>query len=70
MDTVMRTADTLYIIELKLNRSAEAAMRQISINDYPKRFALCGLPVVKVGINFDYEKKTISEWEIEPAKLP
>ncbi len=70
VDTVMRTADTLYIIELKLNRSAEAAMRQISINDYPKRFALCGLPVVKVGINFDYEKKTISEWEIEPAKLP
>jgi hypothetical protein len=65
VDMVMRTPTTLYVIELKLNKSAEAAMKQIDLKDYPSRFALCGLPVVKVGINFDSEKKTIDSWKIE-----
>lgn len=65
VDIVMHTATTLYIMELKLNRSAEAAMRQIDLKDYPARFALCGLPVVKVGINFDSERKTLGDWKIE-----
>ena len=65
VDTVMRTRDTLYLIELKLNRSAEAAMDQINLKDYAARFALCGLPIVKVGINFDSGKRTIGDWRIE-----
>ena len=65
VDMVMRTATKLYVIELKLNRSAAVAMEQIQLKDYPSRFALCGLPVVKVGISFDAEKKTIGEWVIE-----
>ena len=65
VDMVMRTKDTLYLIELKLNRSAEAAMNQIDLKDYAARFALSSLPIVKVGINFDPEKRTISDWRIE-----
>ena len=65
VDVVMRTHSTLYVIELKLDKSAEAAMQQIDLKQYPERFALCGLPVVKVGINFDTEKRTISDWRIE-----
>ena len=65
VDVVLRTPDTLYVIELKLDKSAEAAMQQIDLKNYPERFALCGLPVVKVGINFDKEKRTISDWRIE-----
>lgn len=65
VDVVMRTKTTLYVIELKLNKSADAAMRQINLKDYPKRFALCGLPVVKVGISFDSERHTIGDWIIE-----
>ena len=67
VDMVLRTAQNLYLFELKLNRSAEAAMQQINLKDYPARFALCGLPIVKVGINFDAENHTISNWEIEKA---
>ena len=63
-DMVMRTATTLYIVELKLNQSAEAAMQQIDLKNYPERFALCGLPVVKVGINFDMERHTLKDWVI------
>ena len=64
MDMVLRTPSTLYVIELKLDQSAEAAMEQIDLKDYPERFALCGLPVVKVGINFSTEKRTIEGWKI------
>ena len=65
VDMVMRTATTLYVVELKLNQSAEAAMQQIDLKNYPERFALCGLPVVKVGINFDMERHTLKDWMIE-----
>ena len=64
VDMVMRTATTLYVVELKLNQSAEAAMQQIDLRNYPERFALCGLPVVKVGINFDMERHTLKDWVI------
>ena len=64
VDMVMRTATTLYVVELKLNQSAEAAMQQIDLKNYPERFALCGLPVVKVGINFDMERHTLNDWVI------
>ena len=40
-------------------------MNQIDLKQYSERFALCGLPIVKVGINFDREKRTISDWRIE-----
>ena len=65
VDMVLRTARKLSLFELKLNRSAEAAMQQIDLKEYPARFALCGLPVVKIGINFDTATHTISDWEIE-----
>ena len=64
VDIVMKTAKALYIFELKLNMSAEAAMRQIDLKNYASKFALCGLPVVKVAINFDADRRTIGEWEI------
>ena len=89
VDMVMQTRKALYLFELKLNKSAEAAMRQIDLKDYAsklslmtsgytqdssnkldspsfaQKFALCGLPIVKVGINFDTERRTISDWKVE-----
>ena len=64
VDMVMRTKTRLYIIEMKMNKNAQTAMNQIDLKDYPSRFATCGLPTVKVGINFDGEKRTISDWTI------
>ena len=65
VDVVMRVAGKLYVIELRLGRSAEAAMAQINLKQYPERFSLSGLQVVKVGINFDVEKHTLGDWVIE-----
>lgn len=65
VDMVLRTKTRLYVVELKLNKDAQTAMEQINLKDYPSRFALCGLPVVKVGINFDSKQRNISDWTIE-----
>ena len=64
VDIVLRTKTTLYLMELKLNKSAGEAMEQIDLKNYPERFALCGLPVVKVAVSFDSERCTIGGWEI------
>ena len=65
VDVVLRTKTTLYVMELKLDKTAGEAMEQINLKNYPERFALCGLPVVKVAINFDSERCTIGDWIIE-----
>lgn len=65
VDIVMLTNTHLYIIELKLNKDAKTAMRQINLKDYAQRFALCGKPVIKVGINFNAKSGQIEDWMIE-----
>ena len=45
--------------------SAHAAIKQIDLKDYSLKFALAGLPIVKVGINFDPERRTIGDWKVE-----
>ena len=65
VDVVLRTKTTLYVMELKLDKTADEAMEQINLKNYPERFALCGLPVVKVAINFDSERCTIGEWKLQ-----
>ena len=37
----------------------------LTIKDYAERFSLTGLPTVKVGVNFDTQERTISDWKIE-----
>ena len=64
VDVVMKTSKAIFLFELKLNKSAEAAMKQIDLKDYSSKFALVGLPIVKVGINFDPDRRTISDWTI------
>lgn len=65
LDIVMLTHTRLYIIELKLNKNAQAALQQINLKNYAQRFALCGKPVSKVGINFDSTTGNIEDWVIE-----
>ena len=64
VDLVLQTKTTLYLFELKLDKSADAAMKQIDLKDYAQRFALCGLPTVKAAVSFDTERRTIGDWII------
>ncbi len=64
VDIVLRGPHTLYIMELKLDKGADTAMNQIDLRQYPERFRLYNLPIVKVGISFDSERHTLKEWKI------
>lgn len=65
VDIVMTFLKKLYIIEVKLDKSAETAMAQINLKDCAARFDHCGLPVTKVAVNFDSETRNIKDWEIQ-----
>ena len=64
VDMVLKMPDKVYILELKFNKSAEEALQQIDVKNYPVRFQQYGLPIVKVGVNFDGTTRTLSEWII------
>ncbi len=53
----------IYIIELKYDKSADEALRQIDERGYARKYALDGRPVVKVGLAFSKEERNISEWK-------
>ena len=63
-DMVVKMPDTIYVIELKLNGTAQEAMNQIEKNGYATPFITDGRKVVKVGVKFSTETKTIEDWII------
>ena len=62
-DITLETADHIFIMELKFDKTAEEALDQINDNRYADAFALSGKNIVKVGINFSVkEERNITRW--------
>ena len=59
---VFDTDKYVYIIELKRDESAEVALKQIEEKGYDKPFLASGKKIIKLGINFSSETKTIDGW--------
>ena len=51
-------------MELKMHGTADEALKQIDSKDYAIPYQADGKPVVKIGMAFSQETKTISEWKI------
>ena len=64
MDVVIQTLDYIYILELKVNQTAAAALQQIEDKGYAQPFASDPRPLFKIGINFQTDTKLIDDWEI------
>ena len=62
IDIVFDTDKYVYIIELKRDESAEVALKQIEEKGYDKPFLASGKQIIKLGINFSSETKTIDGW--------
>lgn len=62
VDLVLKTSDYIYVMEFKLNGTAEEAMQQIEEKGYASAFASDSRKVVKVGINFSDETRSIERW--------
>ena len=65
IDMVVKTADYIYVMEFKLDGTAEEAMEQINGKNYPLPFESDGRKVVKVGVNFSNEMRNIERWVVE-----
>ena len=64
-DAVMHMPDTIYVFELKVDKSAEEALAQIDEKGYMLPYHSEGKRLVKIGISFDSTQRTISEWKIK-----
>ena len=65
-DLTLETHDTIYVMELKFNKTAEEALQQINDKHYADAFALRGKLVVKIGINYTItEEISTLDWVME-----
>ena len=62
IDIVFDTDKYVYIIELKRDQSADIALKQIEEKGYDKPFLASGKQIIKLGINFSSETKTVDGW--------
>jgi len=71
IDAVMTVGDQVYIIEFKLNRSADVALEQINEKKYADGFILParrdGKTIHKLGINFccSEDVRNVTDWQEE-----
>ena len=65
IDITLETANTIYVMELKFNKSAQEALDQINDKHYAQAFALKNKEIVKVGLNFSVKDEVNTlEWVI------
>ena len=64
IDITIDTDKYVYIIELKRDQSPEAALAQIEEKGYAQPFLASGKQIIKLGINFSSETRTIDGWKM------
>jgi hypothetical protein len=62
-DITIRTPKYTYIVEIKINSSADAALRQIEEKGYAVPYLNGPRQVRKLGINFSTETRNVTDWE-------
>jgi hypothetical protein len=62
-DIVIETRGYIYVIELKINSTPQVALRQLDELNYALPYAMDGKELVKLGVNFSTEARTIDAWE-------
>jgi hypothetical protein len=62
-DIVVTTRQYIYIVEVKLDSTPEAALRQIEEKQYAAPYLTEGKEIVKLGVNFSSETRSIGEWK-------
>ncbi len=62
IDIVISTDKYIYIMELKRDQSPDIALKQIEAKGYDRPFLASGKQIIKLGINFSSESRTIDGW--------
>lgn len=64
MDILMQTKEYIYIMELKVNKTADEALQQIEDKGYAKPFDTDPRKLFKIGLNFNTERRLIDDWKV------
>lgn len=64
IDMLLRMPEYIYVMELKLDGTAEEALAQIDRKEYALPFEYDGRKIVKIGINFSKSTRNIDSWII------
>ena len=65
LDCILFAPQQIFIIEFKVDESAEIALAQINEKGYADPYLNDGRPIVKIGVNFSSEERTIEGWKVE-----
>ena len=63
-DVVVYMPDAIYVLELKINGTAQEALEQINSKGYAFAYQTDGRQVRKAGVRFSTETKTVEDWII------
>ena len=64
MDMLIQTKDYIYILEFKMDKSADEALAQIEEKQYAKPFEMDSRKLYKIGVNFSSATRRIDGWKI------
>jgi len=64
-DCVVETDVHVYILEFKLDKSAEVALEQIKLKKYHQAYWEKGKKMIGLGVNFSSETRNIEDWVAE-----
>lgn len=65
MDVLIQTQHYIYILELKMNKTAAEALMQIEQKGYAKPFEDDTRKLFKIGVNFSTSRRLIDDWVIK-----
>ena len=65
IDLVLQTDKYIYVMEFKLDGTAEEALQQINDKQYALPFAADSRKVLKIGVNFSNTTRNIERWVVE-----
>ena len=65
IDIVFDTDKYVYVIELKRDQSPEVALKQIEERGYDRPFLASGKEIIRLGINFSSETRTVDGWKVK-----
>ncbi len=64
-DLIVETPTYIYVIETKMNKTAQEALDQINEKCYADAYLCEGKPIIKLGINFAEKERIISDFVFE-----
>jgi hypothetical protein len=62
-DVVIKTPKYIYVVELKIDSSADTALQQIEEKGYTTPFISDPRQLIKLGVNFSTATRTLSDWK-------